>query len=181
MDILKTIFPCLPIERAIQLPVNDENHHFITEKASPNSLTFNDEKPRLCSDEAAKSVVSTLKDTRESGPSLDAAIQSIVHQAGGWSEWLAKKILAALEKVLGSETLVHMSTVMQEAVAKAKDAASVFEKFEEDHPYEAEVLVTVIALGVLVILAPYMLEWLGFSELGPVEGIYSPPWPIVMK
>jgi len=32
------------------------------------------------------------------------------------------------------------------------------------------VLGTVVALGVLVVLAPYVLEILGFAELGPVEG-----------
>lgn len=29
---------------------------------------------------------------------------------------------------------------------------------------------TVVALGVLVVLAPYAVEMLGFGELGPLEG-----------
>ncbi len=38
--------------------------------------------------------------------------------------------------------------------------------FARDHP----IYFAVIALGVLVLLAPWALEALGFAELGPVEG-----------
>lgn len=35
---------------------------------------------------------------------------------------------------------------------------------------------TVIALGVLAIVAPWILEALGFAELGPVEGSFAALW-----
>lgn len=39
-------------------------------------------------------------------------------------------------------------------------------EFSSDHP----VYFAIIALGILVLLAPWALEALGFAELGPVEG-----------
>lgn len=108
-------------------------------------------------------------DAQKPGPSLDATIQSIVHAAGGWSEYLAAKALAALEGVLkaGGKPL---SAAMQVAYDKACEAFKATKGFAIDHPIATEVVITVIALGILVELAPYVLELLGFAELGPVEG-----------
>ena len=44
----------------------------------------------------------------------------------------------------------------------------------KEHPFAIAVCVTIIAIGVLVILAPFVVEMLGFGELGPLEGMYSP-------
>lgn len=44
--------------------------------------------------------------------------------------------------------------------------------FARDHPAYA----TLIALGVLAILTPWVIEALGFSELGPVEGSFAAAW-----
>ena len=108
----------------------------------------------------------------EAGPSLDATIQSIVHQAGGWSEYLAGKSLAALEAVLKSGR--RLSAAMQGAYDKACAAFKATEGFAADHPIATEVLITVLALGVLIVLMPYVVEYLGFcagfGELGPIEG-----------
>ena len=116
--------------------------------------------------------MSAMLDADKIGPSLDASIQSIVHAAGGWSEYLAKKILAALEAVLKAGK--QLSAAMQEAYDKAYDAFQKTEGFAADHPMATEVLCTVIALGILVVLAPYVVELLGycagFGELGPIEG-----------
>ena len=59
-----------------------------------------------------------------------------------------------------------MNGAMQAAYDKACDAAEVFEGFVAGHP----VFCTLVALGVLVVLAPYAVEMLGFGELGPIEG-----------
>ncbi|KAL9097079.1 MAG: hypothetical protein Q9163_006390, partial [Psora crenata] len=100
-------------------------------------------------------------------PSLDVTIQSLVHQAGGWSEYMATKILAALETAL--KTTEHFSPAMKEAYDKACEAARVIEGFAADHPIATAVFCTVIAVGVLVVLAPYVMEFLGFGPLGPIE------------
>lgn len=113
-------------------------------------------------------------------PSLPTTVNPIVHQAGGWSEYLAAKILAALQTVL------EAGKPLNEAVRSAYDVAcravEVTEGFAADHP----VFCTLVALGVLVVLAPYVVEYLGFcagfGELGPVEGMsgkffaLSPPF-----
>ncbi len=171
MDLVKVIFPCLPISRregSIQLPTKTAGYQHLSEKAAVQPSTRTVNEPRLCSDEAAISIVSTMLAAEKTGPSLDNTIQSIVHQAGGWSEYLARKIFAGLEAVIKSGE--RMNAAMQEAYDKACEAAKIFEGFAADHPVATAVFCTVIALGVLVVLAPYALELLGFGELGPIEG-----------
>lgn len=47
---------------------------------------------------------------------------------------------------------------------------AVAEKFVTEHPVLTEVLVTVVAIGILTVLVPWAFEALGFAELCPVEG-----------
>ena len=174
-SILKAVFPCLPIdtaERAIQLPTETAKHQLLSEKISVQPRPYGGSKPKLSTDEAAESIVLAMMNADKAGPSLDATIRSIVHQAGGWSEYLAGKALAALEAVLKAGK--PLSGAMQEAYDQACKALKATEGFAADHPIATEVLITVIALGVLVVLAPYVVEYLGFcagfGELGPIEG-----------
>lgn len=133
------------------------------------------------SEEAASSIVSALLDADKAGPNgatLDVTIQSLVHQAGGWSEYLAERIFAAVEVVLKAKE--PMKGVMQEAYDKACEAATEIEGFAVDHPIATAVFCTVIVLGILVVITPYVVEYLGFcagfGELGPIEGKPSFPW-----
>ena len=168
-SLLKTIFPCLPIgERGIQLPMDPSKHQLMHQLNAQQVFPHNDKKPDPATNVTANFIVAAMLDADKKGRSLDLKIRSRVHEEGGWSEYLAKKVLAALKAVLkGGE---HMNVAMEEAHTKACEAAKVFEGFAADHPYATAVFVTVIALGVLAILAPYVLEMLGFAELGPVEG-----------
>ena len=171
-SLIKSIFPCFPLgtkERGIQLSTEKEADNYPSEKALLQPSTYGDNQPRLSSDEAASSIVSAMLDASHRGPSLDATIQSLVHQAGGWSEYLATKILAALEQVLRAGKA--MNPAMQKAYDKACEAAKEFEQFEADHPIVTAVFCTIIALGVLTVLAPYVVELVGFGELGPIEGM----------
>ena len=94
-----------------------------------------------------------------------------MHQtAGGWSQYLAAKILSALEAVLTAKPVREMNGAMKDAFKKACDAAKVIEGFAAEHPLATAACVTIIAIGILVVLTPYVVEWLGFAELGPVEG-----------
>lgn len=106
--------------------------------------------------------------TVPTAPDLDAKIASLVHQAGGWSEYLAAKVLAALETVLRAGK--DLGPALSAAYERACEAAKGIPGFAADHPLATAVFCTVVALGVLVVLAPYVLEILGFGELGPVEG-----------
>lgn len=175
-SILKAVFPCLPIgpaERAIQLPTEPAIHQHLSEKISFQAQPYGGQKPRLSIDQAAESIVAAMMDADKAGPALDATIKSIVHQAGGWSEYLAAKSLSALETVLKAGK--PLSAAMQGAYDKACEALEATEGFAAEHPIATGVLVTVIALGILVVLAPYVLELLGFAELGPVEGEWCFP------
>ena len=169
--LIKAIFPCFAFgteERGIQLPTEKAGYSYVSDKALLEPYQYEIDHPRLSSDEAALSIVSAMLDASKRGPSLDATIQSLVHQAGGWSEYLAAKILNALEQVLKAGKA--MNPAMQEAYDKACEAAKEIEGFAADHPVATAVFCTVIALGVLAVLTPYVLELLGFAELGPVEG-----------
>lgn len=172
MTFLEAIFPCLPISRReynIQLPTGTAKYQHNSEKAAlQDSPHGRGGEQQLRCDEASSSIVTAMMEANSAGPSLDVTIKSLVHQAGGWSEYLAKRILLTLEAVLKSGK--QMNTAMQKAYGKACEAARMIEGFAEDHPVATAVFCTVIALGILVLLAPYALELLGFSELGPVEG-----------
>ena len=170
--LLSVVFPCIARRergRGIQLPLDTSKHQ--SSKPEKSIAIFHDEDektPLLSCEEAATSIVDAIFKADSDGVSLIAYINDIAHQAGGWSEWLADKIRKGMEAALmaGKE----MSAVMAAAYAKAREAAKVFEHFVEDHPLATAVFVTVLAIGVLAILSPYILEMLGFAELGPVEG-----------
>ena len=180
-SVLESIFPCLPlgrVERRIQLATKTTKYQPISEKDGPQSFQSCGKNPRLDSDEAASSIVSAIMDSDDFNPSLGIAIQSLVHEAGGWTEYLMKKILAALERVL--EDGAPLKQPMQEAFDKVYKATEEFEQFAADHPVVTGVFCTVIAVGILVLVAPYAVELLGFGELGPIEG-GSPFLPSVRK
>ncbi|KAI9741607.1 MAG: hypothetical protein M1835_003107, partial [Candelina submexicana] len=149
------IFPCLPIgkvDREVQLPAQTNKHQFFYEKATQQRFNDNDEKPRISSDEAAFSIVFAMLNAEKAGAPLDFTIQSLV--------------LKALEALLKAGK--QLGPVMQEAYNKACKEAKDIEGFAADHPIATAVFCTVIALGILVVLAPYALELLGFAARGPV-------------
>lgn len=126
---------------------------------------------------AAEQIVHLLRTfpNKTDNASLRAKIDNIAHQqGGGWSEWLADRIRQGIEAVLllleNEELERVMGPAMRDAYARACDAAEVFEGFVKEHPIATAVFVTVLAIGILVVLAPWVLEVLGFGELGPVEG-----------
>ncbi|KAL6229541.1 hypothetical protein BDW75DRAFT_245628 [Aspergillus navahoensis] len=84
-----------------------------------------------------------------------------------WTESIAKATLHGLENALKAGT--KMAKAAADAVAQAKEAAV---GFATEHPVYA----TLIALGVLAVLTPWILEVLGFGELGPIEGSFAARW-----
>ena len=169
MELFKALLPCLPIGARTSRTESFPNSPKDPLLPSGSSYYPVEKKhPAITVEEAAEKIVSALQTASQRDTSLDAAIKSIVHQAGGWSEYFATKILSTLEVALkaGSE----MNAALKEAYNQACEAAKSIEGFAEEHPVATAVFCTVIALGVLVILAPYVLEALGFAELGPVEG-----------
>lgn len=85
----------------------------------------------------------------------------------GWVEEIGKAVLHGLEQAI--KTRAKMADAVSQAVQTATEAAVGFAK---EHP----VYCTLIALGVLAILMPWVIEALGFGELGPIEGSFAAFW-----
>ncbi|KAL4791041.1 hypothetical protein BDV19DRAFT_371361 [Aspergillus venezuelensis] len=84
-----------------------------------------------------------------------------------WTENIAKATLNGLTKAI--TTGAKMARAASDAMDKAEEAAV---GFATEHPVYA----TLIALGILAILTPFVLEILGFGELGPIEGSFAAVW-----
>lgn len=59
---------------------------------------------------------------------------------------------------------------LKEAYDRASEAVSKIEGLVKEYPYYAAAILTVVALGVLVVLTPAVIHALGFGVLGLVEG-----------
>ncbi len=118
-------------------------------------------------DEIASNVVDTILCTEKAGAELKVELDSIVGPYG-WKEYLAEQVLQKLGAALqGAHD--KLGPAIRDAYHRAWDVASSIEGFVIQHP----VMCTIIALGVLVVIAPWVIEALGFAKLGPVEGGYT--------
>lgn len=118
-------------------------------------------------DEVANDVVNTILRAEKAGAGLKAELDTIVGPYG-WKQYLAEKVLEILGAALqGAHD--KLGPAIRDAYNKAWAVANGIEGFVIKHP----VMSTIIALGVLVVVAPWVIEALGFAELGPVEGTYS--------
>lgn len=103
----------------------------------------------------------------KNGLLLRSQLKDIV-EAQSWKETIAKGILFNMEQIIrkGSNTV---GVALQEATQIADEAVKTIFYFASDHP----VLCTLVAIGILVLIAPWLIEALGFGNLGPIEGIQS--------
>jgi len=136
----------------------------VLEKQPSLRLDSTHEKHPQSTESLAEDILSTLYAADTNDEHLIRRLQDVVHQTG-WYEGLAAAVLTGLENALKAET--PMGQAMKDAYEKAKQiVADVFD-FVKAHP----VFCAVVALGILVILAPWAIEVLGFGELGPIEGL----------
>lgn len=156
------------------LPCALESVHQVT-PASASLVTeqpalYNDEKPENSisppapyRDDAVAQFLEVIRTAQEPGQELETRLKSIV-STNGWTENFAKSILNGIEKMIKSS--VEMAEVMADAVKCARHTAW---EFAKEHPYYAGSIVagTVVALGVLILLSPWVLEALGFAARGP--------------
>lgn len=131
------------------------------------------EKP-VDPEQIAANVVAILHQAEDGGAKITRSLNDAVSSTG-WSKRLANSILQALETTLreGCEKMgPAMARSYDDAGAAAKDNFCLLCELAQSHPREEPgvVLATVIALGVLVDLAPVVVELLGFGAFGPVEG-----------
>lgn len=127
--------------------------------ARGKSMTTNEPSPVATQ---ATTIILTTED-----PSLIHKHLSELVTTTGWTETLARGILHGIENAIANSA--KMAHPASDALARATTEAY---EFAHDHP----VYTTVLALGVLVILAPWVLEVLGFGELGPIEGSFAAWW-----
>ncbi|MCJ1286265.1 hypothetical protein MMC26_005610 [Xylographa opegraphella] len=181
MDIIKTIFPCIPAPRKMDLQTSPiGGQRFVAEKQPflPNqSAGYPTEKqPLLSTQEASTQIITVILTSTVKGPSLDSQIQDIVYQAGGWRESLAASILSAFEQALHKafELKEALNPIIQDAITKVMAAGRQIQDFAEwfkdEHPIWTGVILTLVALGVLWLIFPYILSALGFAETGIVRG-----------
>lgn len=155
-SILKAIMVCLggsdPESTTVQSP---------SEKKQ--TIIPNDSR---IANEIADEVIQALLRAEKGGEHLRRTLDNIVG-ASGWTEKIAEWTLAKLEQALKETS--KLGPALKLAYDKTLETAYAIEGFVKEHP----VFCTVIALGVLVILAPWVIEALGFGVLGPVEGTYT--------
>ena len=160
MSFLKAIRECLTGQDESEYPKTNNEKTEV-------GWTCNNEKnppPRQTTEELAASILSTLFAAEKSGHDLDRRLQDIVRSCG-WYEGLAKRVLDGV--VAAVKAGAAMGGAMKEAFDKATAAAS---DFVHEHPVFTAAVAVVVAIGILVLLAPWAVEALGFGELGPVEG-----------
>jgi len=160
MDLIKSIMECLG------RPSTHDNAPRYTDIKEQYSDAASDH------DSTAEDFVTALRTAEKNGADLQRTLNNIIHRSGtmhdaSWTESLAKAILNKLAEILTSDAA--MGQAMKENVEKAVNAAV---GFAREHP----VYCTLIAIGVLVLVAPWALEALGFGEMGIAEGSWAAAW-----
>ena len=157
------ILECLCIGHSTRYDVVEEQPavEFLHEKKHPPQTTQS----------LAEDILSTLYAADTNDENLLHHIQDIVRETG-WYDSLAAAVLTGLENTLKTEA--PMGQAMRDAYDKVAKVVEQLWQFAKDHP----VFVAVVALGILVVLAPWAIEVLGFGELGPIEGMSTSCWSL---
>ncbi|GKZ66705.1 hypothetical protein AnigIFM60653_002701 [Aspergillus niger] len=120
-------------------------------------------------DARTSAVASDIVNILLTGETPEAIQKGLKEQvdANGWSDSIAQAILHGLNDAITAGA--EMAGPAADALNKAKEAAVDFAK---EHP----AFTILLALGVLAALAPWVLEVLGFGELGPIAGSFAARW-----
>lgn len=139
---------------------------------------------------AAAEIVALLCKTDKTGAALRAELEESTLtksvSTAGWSEWLAERIFHALRSMLGNQRdgkdtnwAVAFTDAYQTARATVQDHFRGFLQYAAEIPGEVavevvvETLLSLIAFGILVRMTKWVVRLLGFSEVGPVAGMYT--------
>ncbi|ORY17016.1 hypothetical protein BCR34DRAFT_475514 [Clohesyomyces aquaticus] len=123
--------------------------------------------------EVAEKIIHKLYTTPTNNAALRADLKSTMHTYG-WYDNLATAILCALESAL--KVGKDMGPAMKEAYDKAVAMVNKVEEWAHANPEMAGVMLTLIALGVLAVLMPWVMAYLGFAEEGIVEASWAARW-----
>lgn len=122
----------------------------------------------LSAQEISAEVIELLQNAEKDGPALRRQINDVIGEEG-WTESIARAIVAGLEALIKDDR-ENIMPVLGEFIDKAEQAAKAVFAFPQEHPYLTAGFVTIVAIGVLVLVAPWVVEALGFGEMGPVGG-----------
>ncbi|KAG7294139.1 hypothetical protein NEMBOFW57_004207 [Staphylotrichum longicolle] len=183
MDFRTSLLACLcgPNDENRNIDHHSQNHSLITEKpplsllpsAEPHSSgsPTDDELSHL-----ATQILTTLLTSPAPSPETDLTpLVAAQVSTADWTSYLAERLLHALEDTLKKAEHVDWGEAVTDAYNRAVELAEeelrALWEYVKEHPYEvaAEVLLTVLALGVLARLVPAFVRVLGFGRLGPVE------------
>lgn len=168
------------------IPIIDEKppiHPLPSATANTIEAINNDKKP----DDPTPKIISVLLAAPSSATptSLTHAITTATGlYTTDLTSYLAERVLHALEAVLKHGEEDHgqkeswggaFRDAYAAAVEAAKQELAALWEYAREHPVEvaAEVLLTVLALGMLARMVPLLVRCLGFAELGPVEGEFE--------
>jgi hypothetical protein len=85
-------------------------------------------------------------------------------QANGIREYLAEMVFKALEATVRAGRI--MGPIIKDAYDRAVEATKKIKEFAKENP----VLCSIIAIGIIALLLPWILEALGFAAEGIIEG-----------
>lgn len=128
--------------------------------------------PSSTDNDVADEVVFLLRTAEQNGPELKAQVCDVVGTEG-WTENIAKAVLRALEYII-QNWREKAGNALREAIDASEAAANACFTFAKEHPYLTAGLLTIVAVGVLVWMAPWAVEALGFGLRGPIASTFSP-------
>lgn len=156
LNVVAPLMSCLGLKRK-------PGRHIFVEKSTFEPKYTSEEPHDAELEEAASKFVAILlhaDSPSPQDPKLEETLKGTV-SAYGYHDRIAPYILRKLENAIkkGAPLGKAVKQASERAIAEAVGFAS-------EHPAYC----TLIALGILVVMAPWVLEILGFAELGPVEG-----------
>lgn len=112
--------------------------------------------------------VNTIFLAEKTGTELKQSLANIIDTNSWrqvtWREKFARAVFEGMQTAI--ETARPMSAAFRETYEKVEGVVNGVEGFVKEHP----ILCALIALGILVLLAPWVIEALGFAEGGILEG-----------
>lgn len=142
---------------------NEEDKEHLLSDEKPFKDQFDNATNAIAAD-----VLTVLLEAETTDDILKDNLNKIVGPTG-WTERLAMGILTGLINAIKNGT--PMGKAATEALKRALNDAL---QWAKEHP-EA-VLCTIVALGILVILTPWVIKALGFAEAGPIAETFAAWW-----
>lgn len=145
----------------------DQELSFTEKRYTTNTDSYILYKDNPSKAELADEFIAKLFAAENNDAVLQADLKSLIH-AYSWYDGLAAAILAALENAI--KLREEMGSAVKAAYEKAVTAVNKVKEWAEEHPKMTAVIITLIALGVLALMIPWLMAYLGFAEEGIIEG-----------